>query len=88
MNERKAQLYLEHPGESPDLDGPLDYLIHPPSKLAATQSWIDFRDRTLLPLIAARPDDRHLPLFLARAEAVLAWRAGIAPEDRFWKADR
>jgi hypothetical protein len=64
----------------------LDYLIHPPSKLSSTARWIDFRDRTLLPMMAGKSDDPNLPNFLKQVEAILAWRATIAEEDRFWKA--
>ena len=38
-------------------------------------------------MIAARPDDSHLPKFHQCVEDVLAWRATIAPEDRFWRRD-
>ena len=83
--ERKALLFLEHPDESPDLIEPLPYLIHPPGKLSATESWIRFRDKTLLPMMEHRPDDPNLPNFLRQVEAILAWRSTVAPEDRFWK---
>ena len=85
--ERKAQLYLQHPQESPDLIGVLPYLIHPPSKLSSTASFVAFRDKTLLPMIRHRPDDPNLPNFLKQVEAILAWRAAVPPDDRFWKAD-
>ena len=86
-SERKAQLYLQHPEESPEPVGVLPYLIHPPSKLSSTASWISFRDKTLLPMMRQRPDDPNLPNFLKQVEAVLAWRALISPEERFWKED-
>jgi hypothetical protein len=85
--DEKAQVLMEHPDESPEIVGTLPYLIHPPSRLASSARWVEFRDRTLRPLIEARPDDPHLPLFLAQAEKILAWRATIAPERRIWKAD-
>ena len=85
--DRKAELYLQHPQECPELAEPLTYLIHPPSKLASTASWTSFRDQTLLPLIQQKPDDRNLPLFLKQAETILAWRAAVPPVDRFWKPD-
>ena len=85
--ERKAQLLLQHPDESPEVDGTLPYLIHPPSRLSTTASWILFRDKTLIPLIQQRPEDPNLPKFLSQANAILAWRATVPPEDRFWKAD-
>jgi hypothetical protein len=84
---RRAALYLEHPDESPDLIGVLPYLIHPPAELSSTASWVSFRDKTLVPMIQHRPDDPNLPNFLKQVEAILAWRADIAPEDRFWKSD-
>jgi hypothetical protein len=59
--ERKAQLYLQHPDEIPDLIGVLPYLIHPPSKLSSTAAWVSFRDKTLLPMIRHRPDDPTFP---------------------------
>jgi hypothetical protein len=85
--ETKRRLFMQHPDESPDIAGMLPYLIHPPSRIARTARWEQFRDRTLLPLIADRPDDPWLPQFLAQTEAVLAWRAALPPEQRFWKAD-
>ena len=85
--ERRARLYLEHPDESPELIGTLDYLIHPPGKLSATVSWLRFRDKTLLPMIRSDPDDPNLPNFLKQVEAVLAWRAQISQEERFWRKD-
>jgi hypothetical protein len=60
---------------------------HPPSKLSATASWHRFRDKTLLPMIRHAPDDPNLPNFLKQVEMILAWRATIAPEDRFWKSE-
>jgi hypothetical protein len=50
-NDRKAQLYLQHPDESPELIGVLPYLIHPPSRLSSSRAWKFFRDKTLLPMI-------------------------------------
>jgi hypothetical protein len=82
---RKARMYLEHPDECPKLIGTLPYLIHPPGRLSATASWLRFRDKTLLPMIQHRPDDPNLPNFLRQVESILAWRATIAAEDRFWK---
>jgi hypothetical protein len=83
--ERKAQLYAEHPDECPEIIGTLPYLICPPGKLAPTESWLAFRDETLLPMIERRPDDPNLPNFLIQVERILAWRANLPPEDRFWK---
>jgi hypothetical protein len=83
--ERKARLYLEHPDESPEFSGTLPYLIHPPGKLSATASWLRFRDKTLLPMSERRPDDPNVRNFLRQVESILAWRAALPPEDRFWK---
>lgn len=85
--ETRVRLYEEHPDESPELTTAPPFLIHPPSRLSSTARWLRFRDRTLLPLIAERPDDQFLPQFLAQTEAVLAWRAALPPEQRFWKGD-
>ncbi len=84
----RIQVLLEHPDESPEIVGNLDYLIHPPSRLSSTARWLEFRDRTLRPLIASRPEDPNLPRFLQQTEKILAWRATIAPERRIWKADK
>lgn len=83
----KARLCAEHPDESPELSEAPPWLMHPPSRLSSTARWRRFRDGTLLPLIAERPDDPFLPQFLAQTEAVLAWRAALPAEQRFWKAD-
>jgi hypothetical protein len=83
----RAALYLQHPEECPELIGRLPYLIHPPSRLNSTASWVSFRDRTLLPMMRHRPDDPNLPNVLAQVETILTWRARIDPQDRFWKPD-
>jgi hypothetical protein len=82
-----AEILFGHPDECPEIVGRLDYLIHPPSRLASSARWRAFRDRTLLPMIAERPEDPHLPRFLEQTEKILAWRATIPPERRIWKAD-
>jgi hypothetical protein len=82
---RRADLYLQHPEECPELIGVLPYLIHPPSRLSSTASWVSFRDRTLLPMMRHDPDDPNLPNFLAQVEKILTWRASIGPEDHFWR---
>lgn len=86
-HEEYGQLLYEHPSESPETVGILPYLIDPPSILASTARWMKFRDGTLRPMIEEMPDDPNLPLFLAQAEKILAYRATIAPERRIWKAD-
>jgi len=85
--DRRAELYLQHPDECPELIGVLPYLIHPPSRLSSTASWIFFRDKTVLPMLQQRPEDPNLPNFLKQIEAILTWRASVPAEDRFWKPD-
>jgi hypothetical protein len=36
-------------------------------------------------MIEHKPNDSNLPRFLAQVEIILAWRATVPPEDRFWK---
>jgi hypothetical protein len=38
-------------------------------------------------MIQHRPDDPNLTNFLKQVEVLLAWRAAVPPDDRFWKAD-
>ena len=87
-NKRKCWLLLHHPEGSPsELLGDPDYLLHPPSRLAPTAAWIDYREDTLLGMIETRPDDPDLPNYLVQVEKVLAWRPTVGAEDRFWKPD-
>ena len=81
-------LYLQHPDECPQLIGVLTYLIHPPSRSSATKAWIAFRDKTVLPMLRHSPGDPNLPNFLAQIEAILAWRAALPADQRFWRPDR
>jgi hypothetical protein len=83
----KANLYLQHPEEDPEPVGVRNYLIHPPSKLSSTARWIEFRDKTLLPLNRDRPEDVYIQNFLNQVAIILAWRDGVPQEDRFWRAD-
>ena len=85
--ERNAMLYMLHPAECPDITEPLPYLIHPPSKLGATSRWLDFRDRTLIPMREMRPDDRFLAALAEQIERIIDWRDKVPTEARFWKAD-
>ena len=87
-NARKAQCYLQHPEENPEPIGVLPYLIHPPSRVSPAAAWLAFRNRTLFPMSRPAPQDPDLPGFPKQGEAILAWRAAVSPEDRFWKADR
>ena len=83
------ELYFAHPDTCPqEFTAPMDYLIEPPSWFAPTASFIRFRDKTILPLIAAYPDHPDFPNFLKQIEIVLAWRAAIPPEQRFWRPHR
>jgi hypothetical protein len=66
--EEKVQILLEHPDESPEIIGMLPYLIDPPSRLSSSERWWVFRDRTLLPAIAANLGHPNLLRFLARTE--------------------
>ena len=85
---RKCWLLLHHPQGSPDeLMGTPLYLLHPPSRLAPTASWIEYRDETLLPMIEYQPDDPDLPNYVVQVAKVLAWRPTVSAEDRFWKPD-
>jgi hypothetical protein len=83
--ERKARLFLEHPSGCPKIIGTLPYLIDPPGSWSTTDSWIRFRDKTLLPMMRHDPDDPNLPNFIRQVERILAWRATVPVEDRFWK---
>lgn len=87
QRQRKMALLLQHPDESPEISATLPYLIHPPSRMSSTAKWIAFRDKTLRPLLLDRPDDPFLPLFLRQVEAILAFRATVPEQDRFWKSD-
>jgi hypothetical protein len=87
VTEAQASLLFEHPDECPELVGVLPFLIHPPSRFAASSVWVRFRELTVLPMLAHRPDDPNLPRFLAQIDQVLSWRASVAPELRFWKPD-
>jgi len=79
-------LMWEHSPTLPEgFSRPLPYLIEPPSEMASTAAFIRFRDRTLLPMIAADPGDPDLPRFLRCVETVLAWRATIPAEKSFWR---
>ena len=64
----------------------MPYLIHPPGVLSSSARWLAFRDKTLLPMIHDRPDDRKLARLLEQVETILAWRRAIPEADRFWKS--
>jgi hypothetical protein len=84
-HERKARLILVHPSGCPEIIGTLPYLIDPPGAWSTTDSWLRFRDKTLRPMMRHDPDDPNLPNFLRQVECILAWRAAVPVEDRFWK---
>jgi hypothetical protein len=87
LSPSKAELYAAHPSACPEIDGPLPYLIHPPSELSSTARWIEFRDRTLLPMMKMWTDDAQLPKFLRQVELILFWRSGVPVEQRLWRSD-
>ncbi len=85
---RHPEIIFDHPPTSPDsFPAPLDYLIDVPSCMASNAHFRDFIAETLLPMMAARPEDPNLPAILACLAAALAWRQTVPPEDRFWKRD-
>lgn len=56
------KLMVEHPHSRPgDLVGRLPYVLGNPSIMARMSAWVRFRDETLPPMMAARPDDPQLP---------------------------
>lgn len=84
---RKAALILQHPDETPEIVGLQSGCVSPPSRFRENARWLRFRDQTVIPCIAAHPDDPNWPRWLARIEEILAWRGMIPPEDRFWRPD-
>ena len=85
--DRKGYLLLLHPDESPAHVGPVSGCVNPPSRFRSNAKFKEFRDTCVIPMIEARPDDANWPLMLAQIEKILAWRAAIPAEDRFWKSD-
>ncbi len=85
--DRKAYLMLLHPDESPELVGVTSGCVNPPSRFRSDAKWIHFRDTCVVPMIEACPDNPNWPRYLAQIEKILAWRASIPVEDRFWKPD-
>jgi hypothetical protein len=82
---RRQRIYLEHPDPYPlETTGPL--LLESPTNWSSTASWEKFRDYVIRRAVEL-PDDPDLPNYRACAEAVLAWRATVAPEDWFWRED-
>ncbi len=84
---RKGYLMLLHPDESPDPIAGTFCCVNPPSRFGSDAKWMRFRDRCVIPMMAADPDHPDWPRYLAQVEAILAWRASIPPEDRFWRQD-
>jgi hypothetical protein len=80
---------LQHPSTTPD-PGQWRWpglLIEPPGRWSSTRSWQEFGDE-LACLLRAYPGDPNLPLYIAAADTVIAWRATVPAEDRFWADDR
>jgi hypothetical protein len=86
---RHAALFAEHPCVQPDriTFNAVYNLFEPPSELASTREWLQFRDEILWSRMAVHPHDPNLPRFLQQTNVILAWRATVAPEDRFWRSD-
>jgi hypothetical protein len=80
----KAGLFLQHPEAGFFRSSGL---IHPPTQLSSTAAWMEFRDKTLLPLNRERPEDVNIHNFLNQVKIILAWREHVPHEDRFWRAD-
>lgn len=84
---RKAYLILLHPDENPEFAVDPAGCINPPSKFRSDTKWRHFRDSFVIPMIEAEPDNPNWPAYLAQVETILAWRAAIPAQDRFWKPD-
>ena len=82
---RVRALLDEQPALEPEgvRSGP--YLIHPPWEDAASERFIAFRDRTLIPMVEAHPDDLFLRGMLEGLERRLAWRETVPDAWRFWR---
>jgi hypothetical protein len=81
--ERMVKLWEEHPDTYPKDDN-FPGLIDPPSQWATTEQHERFR-KSMAEAVAASPENPHYPLYLACSERVLAWRATLAPADRYWE---
>lgn len=83
----RAALFWYHPTasvEAPPKPGRLCF--NPPSRTASTAAWIRFRSE-LQTMIKDDPQDPEWPLYLARADEILAWRELIPAKHRFWRSD-
>jgi hypothetical protein len=70
--------------EAPPKPDRLCFLV--PSALAAPAAWCRFREAKVS-MTKADPADEEYPLYLQRADQVLAWRDLIPTKFRFWNAD-
>lgn len=83
---RLWQLRYQQPSGTPDtFPAPLGGLYDPPSDIASTARWRRWRDG--MAESAFHSDDPNYSAFLQAADALLAWRAALAPEDHFWRPD-
>jgi hypothetical protein len=76
-----------HPSAIPQERRPSPLLIEPPGRFSATRHWQQFRDE-LSSLLPAYAGDPNLPQYLKTADQVIAWRATVPPEGRFWAEER
>jgi hypothetical protein len=76
-----------HPSSIPEERRWSPLLIEPPGRFSATRRWQQFRDE-LARLLPAYAGDPNLPQYLKTADQVIAWRATVPPEGRFWAVDR
>jgi len=85
---RQSRL-LEHPQCSPRFrrGSSTGLQIEPPSRWGSTGAWRRFRD-SLASLQPHYRDDPTLPLYIAAADQVIAWRDTVPAQDWFWAADR
>lgn len=79
---RLWQLRFQQPSGTPDTyPEPLGGLYDPPSDIASTARWRRWRDTFI------GDDQPNHVAMLQAAEALLAWRAALAPDDHFWRPD-
>lgn len=57
-----------------------------PIETSPTVRWVKYRDDCAR-LAQAQPDNPRWPFRVSQCDAVLAWRAALPVEDRFWKPD-
>lgn len=81
------ELLFEHPTPPLGPSIPVPGLVDPPWACRPMPPFERFRSRTVLPMLAAKPGDPFWTALLRHVEDVLAWRATVPPEDRFWRQD-